>query len=147
MKVFHLDRFESDTIAIRIDLEAQEVDRRKKRVHVFRFEEAWTKDSICEKAISQLWNGGQLQGYHKINVMQQLEVEFKELKVGTIGNEIKIIEEKLGERLVGHGVRRRWKPIELLSRKETIFCRWRKLCGGSVVYQFDLARRLQHQVL
>lgn len=45
MKVFHLARFGSDHTVIRIDLEAPEVERRNNKIHVFRFEEAWTKDS------------------------------------------------------------------------------------------------------
>lgn len=45
MKVFHLARFGLDHVSIRIDLEAPEVDIRKKRFHVFIFEEGWSKDS------------------------------------------------------------------------------------------------------
>lgn len=44
------------------------------------------------------------------------------------------------KRLVGQGVRRRWNPMELFSDKETIFCRWRKECGGSVAKRSGLSK-------
>jgi hypothetical protein len=59
-KVVHLQRYGSDHAAILILLEHQDPSK-KKRVHLFRFEEVWTKDKNCEEEVRNSWinTGGQ----------------------------------------------------------------------------------------
>ncbi|XP_058774622.1 uncharacterized protein LOC131648906 [Vicia villosa] len=66
IRFYHLSRFHSDHAAISISLEAentQNTDRRK-RPHLFRFEEVWSKDPRCEKFVDQLWNDSSTRGFN-----------------------------------------------------------------------------------
>lgn len=51
IKVTHLPRFSSDHSPILICLEAHSHSYRKKRTHLFRFEECWVKDNRCEDLV------------------------------------------------------------------------------------------------
>ncbi|XP_058768237.1 uncharacterized protein LOC131641969 [Vicia villosa] len=51
IRVIHLPRYGSDHAALRIDLEADSGNLSRKRYHLFRFEEAWSRDSKCEETV------------------------------------------------------------------------------------------------
>lgn len=78
IQVTHLPRFGSDHVVVLIHLEApsNESNRRKKRL--FRFEEVWAKDDICEGAVRRSWCLGQMSCTEKLEAMKGLDVEFEE---------------------------------------------------------------------
>ncbi|CAI8591748.1 unnamed protein product [Vicia faba] len=97
IKVSHLPRHGYDHVAIRVILEADSEEPVKRRKHIFRFEEVWLKDSICEGLIEQLWNGVRLQGHHHFQAMHVLDEHFKEYKIGSVTKELTRLEALLKE--------------------------------------------------
>lgn len=94
-KVVHLSRYKSDHAAIMVLLEANEYMTRRKRAHLFRFEECWTKDERCEELIGRSWRNTSGTCDEKIQALQNLDADFEDYKIGNIRKELKSIEEKL----------------------------------------------------
>lgn len=55
IKTLHLPRYGSDHAPLLFELEARSNEYQKKRNHIFRFEEAWSKDERCEDLIKEAW--------------------------------------------------------------------------------------------
>lgn len=91
IKVLHLSCFGSDHAALRIDLEAEDTENRKKKIHVFQFEEIWTKDHKCEELVGQLWAKSGNNTEQKLKAMQEMDFSFKEYRLNLLGKEIKRI--------------------------------------------------------
>ncbi|XP_058746204.1 uncharacterized protein LOC131619080 [Vicia villosa] len=53
-KVLHLPRFGLDRAVLRIGLEADLGSNDKRRKHLFRFEEAWSRDKKCESTVREV---------------------------------------------------------------------------------------------
>ncbi|XP_058750083.1 uncharacterized protein LOC131623075 [Vicia villosa] len=58
IKVSHLGRFGSDHAAIRIQLEVDSSVATRKKCHMFRFEEVWSRDPACIGLVKKPWNKG-----------------------------------------------------------------------------------------
>ncbi|GAU49944.1 hypothetical protein TSUD_408390 [Trifolium subterraneum] len=71
-KVSHLQRYGSDHAAILIQLEHHDCGK-KKRVHLFRFKDVWTKDKRCEEEVRQVWNGVGSRCTNKVIAMKSLD--------------------------------------------------------------------------
>jgi len=56
IRVNHLARFNSDHVAIVVILEEIQPAETRKKKHIFRFEEVWSKEENCERMIRQNWN-------------------------------------------------------------------------------------------
>lgn len=56
IRVYHLGRFGSDHATIKIQLEDNKVAKNRRRRHIFKFEEAWSRDPDYEGKVAQLWN-------------------------------------------------------------------------------------------
>ncbi|GAU51235.1 hypothetical protein TSUD_412370 [Trifolium subterraneum] len=78
-------------------LEADEYMVRKKRTHLFCFEECWTKDARCEELIGRSWRNTSGTCHEKIKALQKLDVDFEDYQIGNIRKEIKSVEEKLND--------------------------------------------------
>lgn len=74
----HLPHYGSNHVATRINLEVDIDGNRRKKRHIFRFEEVLSMDSKCEKFVDQLWNNNVVMGYRKLDVMQGLDDLFHE---------------------------------------------------------------------
>jgi hypothetical protein len=84
----HLPRYRSDHSAISISLEDMSFENHKKRVHVFRFEECWTKDERCEELVQDVWRRSRDGFISKIEGIQILDSEFKEYRSNELRKEI-----------------------------------------------------------
>lgn len=84
IQVTHLPRFESDHTPLLICLEASPHSFLKKRIHLFRFEECWTKDSKCEDLVRRIWSNGNPPCEEKLANLQALDAEFKEYRTKEI---------------------------------------------------------------
>lgn len=82
--VHHLPRQGSDHAVLCIVVEKDQ--EKKRRPHLFRFEEVWTKDPRCESLVKQIWKG-----------VQDLNIVFKEYRTGSVAKELKRIEALLKE--------------------------------------------------
>ncbi|XP_058784057.1 uncharacterized protein LOC131658822 [Vicia villosa] len=88
-KVFHLPRFGSDHAVLRIVVEKEAL--LEKRPHLFRFEDVWCKDPLCESLVRDLWSAaGSFSA--KTNSLHSLQAVFKHYRTGHIAKELKIIE-------------------------------------------------------
>ncbi|KAK2422548.1 hypothetical protein QL285_033075 [Trifolium repens] len=96
-RVIHLPRYGSDHAALLVVLEAQHYSRRKKRVHLFRFEESWTKDTRCVDEVRRQWTNSRPHVEAKLGAMSALDKFFEEYRTGTIRKEITKIEKELKE--------------------------------------------------
>jgi hypothetical protein len=76
----HLPRYGSDHSAISISLEDMSFENHKKRVHVFRFEECWTKDERYEELVHDVWRRSRASCISKIKGIQILDSELKGIK-------------------------------------------------------------------
>jgi hypothetical protein len=94
-KVVHLPRFGSDHAALLVLLEAHDYGVKKKRIHLFRFEEVWTKDNRCEELIARSWRSTGGNCISKLSSIQSLDADFEDYQIGNIRKEIKSIESKL----------------------------------------------------
>lgn len=94
----HFPLYGFDHATIRIVLEANLGESERKRKHIFRFEEAWSRDPRCEGRIHQLWNKCHMQVTNKCYVMQSLEERFKEYRVKAINQELRRIASRLKEK-------------------------------------------------
>jgi hypothetical protein len=70
---------------------------KKKRVHLFRFEEVWTKDKKCEDEVRQMWNGAGSCCTNKVNAMKSLDTVFNDYQINEVKKEIKNLEGKMKE--------------------------------------------------
>lgn len=91
-KVSHLPRFGSDHAAIRIEFGDQELNDTTRRKHLFRFEEAWLKDSHCEEMVKRCWMETGSNVWKKLFSLQGLQASFKEYRTEAISKEIKRVE-------------------------------------------------------
>lgn len=94
-KVTHLSRFGSDHVVVRVELEVVLENNERRRKHLFRFEEAWTRDKNCERVVKEIWQNSLGQGAAKIGGMKRIEDEFQEYKVSAIMKELRRIEDLL----------------------------------------------------
>ncbi|XP_058783431.1 uncharacterized protein LOC131658114 [Vicia villosa] len=126
-RVFHLERYGSDHAALRIVIQREEETGKQR--HLFRFEEAWTKEGRCGDLIKLLCrrNSGPLP--KRLRSMQELNYEFKDLRTNNIRKEILRLEEliKADKRWSGDPVEiQEYKAIEiqrdrLLKVEETLW--------------------------
>ncbi|CAI8583487.1 unnamed protein product [Vicia faba] len=65
IKVTHLSCFGSDHATIRVVLEGELSEEENKNRYIFRFEDIWARDEICEGLMKQNWRGSGLTGYKK----------------------------------------------------------------------------------
>lgn len=72
-RVIHLPRFGSDHAALMVLLEAQNQTIRRKKIHLFRFEECWTKDDRCEEEVSKAWFSSENHCVAKLEAMKGLD--------------------------------------------------------------------------
>lgn len=95
IKVNHLARFRSDHLTLAVCLEAFSANERKKKRHIFCFEEVGSRDDKCDRLIQQNWTktGGSCE--EKLAAMKYLDEEFKELRTNVIKKEIIATENKL----------------------------------------------------
>ncbi|KAK2435568.1 hypothetical protein QL285_020615 [Trifolium repens] len=96
-RVAHLPRYGSDHAALLIVLEAHHYSRRKKRVHLFRFEECWTKDTRCVEEVRRQWTSSGPRIEEKLGAMSALDKFFEEYRTYTIRKEIIKLEKELKE--------------------------------------------------
>lgn len=75
ISVTHLPRYGSDQLVSLMKLEDHDQMNKKKRVHVFRFEENWTKDPKCEDIVRRNWSGGSRACVDKLAGRIELERE------------------------------------------------------------------------
>lgn len=114
-----------------VQLEVDPDARDRRRKHIFRFEECWSKDGRCEDLIKQHWLTYDSQWVVKAEAIKALDSDFKEYRVSEIRKEIKVIEEQFKEvRMWESGAEelQRFKNLEkrhsdLLQIEETI---WRQ---------------------
>lgn len=88
IRVLHPSRFGSDHATINIVLEAPS----RKHVHLFKFEEVWSRDPRCGDLLGKLWNETGARGHQKMKEIQKIEDSSREYKVGAMSKEIKRIE-------------------------------------------------------
>lgn len=93
IKVVHLPRNGSDHAPLLFELEACTADNQQRRVHLFRFEEAWAKDGRCEDLIKEAWRRSPNHCTGKLQAIQTIDETFKEYRTGVVRKEIKRIEE------------------------------------------------------
>ncbi|XP_058758387.1 uncharacterized protein LOC131631620 [Vicia villosa] len=94
-KVSHLPRFGSDHAVLKIELEVDLGSKGRRRVHLFRFEEAWSKDKKCEDSVREVWNSAPGSGVSKIAGLQRIEDHFKEYRISGLKKELRRIEDLL----------------------------------------------------
>lgn len=58
-KVTHGQRYCSDRNPLLIQLETTQEDFTRRRHSLFRFEEHWTRESLCEERIKNVWKMGE----------------------------------------------------------------------------------------
>jgi len=95
-KIFNV-MYDSDHAPILIDLESDFMRAQKKRIRLFCFEEAWTKETNFDDIVRNVWNGGGCNLPDKINGMQHLDNSFENMNMGSIKKEIKRIEKILND--------------------------------------------------
>lgn len=71
-----------------IKLEDHDYLRQKQRIHVFRFEENWTKDPKCEDVVRRNWFGVDTNCIDKLSNVKDVDSEFEEYKTNEIRKEI-----------------------------------------------------------
>lgn len=97
IRVQHLQRYGSDHAAIIFEMNIIVGEIPRKPEYLFRFEEVWAKDSICEHVVHQCWNSGGSEYAQKLKAMQGLSETFKEFRSEAIKKELGRIEGKLSE--------------------------------------------------
>jgi len=97
IRVTHLAQFGSDHAAILVHLEVDPNAVRRKRVHVFRFEDIWSKDPRCEKLIKNHWCNSIMDWETKVSAVQGLNNDFQEYRVSEVRKGISRLENQLKE--------------------------------------------------
>lgn len=94
-RVIHMAGHGSDHAVLRILIEEEELNQKKK--FIFRFEEVWAKDDRCEGWIRHLWKEPARSLSHKLSGIQKLKHSFKDLRTGKVTEEIKRIDTLLND--------------------------------------------------
>lgn len=131
VKVAHLPRFGSDHSAFRYPLKITPLMNKKKKPHIFRFEECWSKDENCEPLIRRYWTSNRGSCETKLAALQALDADFKHLRSNEVRKEIFKIEEASKDDCLWDGSQdgiQRYKDLErkhsdLLKKEETL---WRQ---------------------
>ncbi|XP_058774618.1 uncharacterized protein LOC131648901 [Vicia villosa] len=137
-RVVQLELFCSDHAAIQIIIQRETLYEKKS--YLFRFEEAWSKESKCGEVIHRLWHRHSRSIHHRIRAMQELQHEFESMRTNTIRKEILRLEKLIKEDKRWSGDSReiqQFKAIErqrdwLLKTEETL---WRQ--RSRVVWLMD----------
>lgn len=108
IRVIHLTRFGSDHAAILVHREVDPNVVCRKRVHVFRFEDIWSKDPRCEKLINS-----SMDWETKVSVVQGLNNDFQEYRVSEVKKGISRLENQLKEAHLWDG-----SPDNIIKFKE-----------------------------
>ncbi|RYR06927.1 hypothetical protein Ahy_B05g074243 [Arachis hypogaea] len=86
--VQHLQRYRSDHCPILVDVAGTKV-RRRKRPHLFRFEEMWLKRAECKEIVSRAWTNRQNKIWGKLKNCSKVLDEWGQENFGKIPKEIK----------------------------------------------------------
>jgi hypothetical protein len=103
IKVKYLQHFGSEHSAIKISLEEFDNDNHKKKVHLFRLEECWSKEANCEQLVRDIWRRIRGNSGGKLVVIQSLDEEFKQLRTNEVKKDILKIEAFLNNDTVWDG--------------------------------------------
>ncbi|XP_058763625.1 uncharacterized protein LOC131637081 [Vicia villosa] len=77
IKVSHLEGYGSDHVAVRIILEDEMRGSARKRQHIFRFKEVWSRDPKCENMVGRLCKNPGVCILNKFEAMKELDSVFK----------------------------------------------------------------------